>query len=100
MCIRDSFGADDNAVTGNTATNNGTQGNGTGFNFNDSSRNTVSNNRAFHNGGVGFFTFFGSEFNVFTGNRACQNFYVDALDTSTGAGNTWSDNHFCTSQGI
>jgi parallel beta-helix repeat protein len=86
-----------NAVTGNAATNNGTPGDGVGFNFNDSSSNTVSDNLAFRNGGVGFFTFFGSEFNVFTGNRACQNFFVDAADISTGAGNTWSNNNFCTS---
>jgi parallel beta-helix repeat protein len=88
--------ASNNTVTENSATNNGT----CGFCFNDSSSNTVSHNGAFRNGGVGFFTFFGSELNVFSGNRGCQNFFVDAADISTGAGNTWIDNRFCTTEGI
>jgi parallel beta-helix repeat protein len=92
--------ASGNTIAGNSATNNGIPGNGVGFNFNDSSNNTVSGNVAIHSGGVGFFVFFGSEFNVFTGNRACQSFFVDAADISTGAGNTWTNNAFCTSQGI
>jgi hypothetical protein len=92
--------ASDNTVSGNSATDNGTPGNGCGFCFNDSSSNTVSQNNAFRNGGVGFYAFFGSELNVFSGNRGCQNFFVDALDLSTGAGNTWIDNRFCTTEGI
>lgn len=89
-----------NTLTGNTANNNGSPGNGSGFNFNNSSSNTVTGNAAFHNGGVGFFAFFASQFNVFTQNRGCQNFFVDALDISTGAGNTWTNNAFCTTEGI
>jgi parallel beta-helix repeat protein len=89
-----------NTLVGNLATNNGTPGNGSGFAFNDSSGNFVSANVARHNGGVGFFTFFVSELNVFTMNRGCHNFFVDAADISTGAGNTWSDNDFCTSEVI
>jgi len=92
--------ASGNAVSGNSASNNGTPGNGCGFCFNDSSNNSVTENQAFRNGGVGFFAFFGSELNVFSGNRGCQNFFVDALDISTGAGNTWIDNRFCTTSGI
>lgn len=87
-----------NTVTGNAASNNGTPGNGSGFSLNSSSSNTFSENLAFRNGGVGFFAFFESEFNVFAGNRACHSFYVDAADTSTGAGNTWTDNHFCSGE--
>jgi parallel beta-helix repeat protein len=87
----------DNTISGNGATNNGTPGNGSGFSLNSSSSNTFSQNRAIRNGGVGFFAFFQSELNVFVGNRACQSFYVDAADVSTGAGNTWTDNNFCTS---
>jgi parallel beta-helix repeat protein len=89
--------ASDNSVIGNVSSDNGSPGNGTGFNFNDSSRNTVSRNVAFHNGGVGFYAFFGSELNTFSADRGCQNFYVDALDQSTGAGNVWTGNSFCTS---
>jgi parallel beta-helix repeat protein len=91
--------ASENVVSGNVANNNGTPGNGSGFSFNNSSGNTVSNNIAIHNGGVGFFVFFDSELNLFTANRGCVNFYVDAADHSTGAGNTWTDNDFCTSEG-
>lgn len=85
----------DNTVTGNSATND----TGGGFWFNDSSSNTVSNNAAFRNGSVGFFVFFGSQFNVFSRNRGCQNVFVDAADISTGAGNTWANNRFCTTDG-
>jgi parallel beta-helix repeat protein len=92
--------ASDNTVVGNSATNNGTPGNGCGFCFNDSSNNSVSQNQAFRNGGVGFFAFFGSQFNVFSRNHGCRNFFVDALDISTGAGNAWIDNRFCTTSGI
>jgi parallel beta-helix repeat protein len=90
--------ASNNTVSGNVANNNGTPGNGTGFNFNNSPGNTVSDNIAIHNGGVGFFVFFGSELNLFTLNRACANFYVDAADISTGAGNSWTNNEFCTGE--
>jgi parallel beta-helix repeat protein len=92
--------ASGNTVIGNSATNNGTPGNGCGFCFNDSSNNSVSQNQAFRNGGVGFFAFFGSQFNVFSRNHGCRNFFVDALDISTGAGNAWIDNRFCTTSGI
>jgi parallel beta-helix repeat protein len=92
--------ASNNTVTENSATNNGTRGNGCGFCFNDSSSNSVAHNQAFRNGGFGFYAFFGSQFNVFSGNRGCQNFFVDALDASTGAGNTWINNRFCTTEGI
>jgi hypothetical protein len=34
---------------------------------------------------------------VFAFDHACQNFFGDAFDTSTGAGNTWRDNMFCNS---
>jgi parallel beta-helix repeat protein len=90
--------ASDNTVSRNVANNNGSQGNGSGFSFNNSSSNTVSYNIAIHNGGVGFFAFFDSELNLFTQNRGCANFYVDAADNSTGAGNTWTENDFCTSE--
>ena len=90
--------ASNNTVSRNVANNNGTPGNGTGFNFNNSSSNTVSHNIAIHNGGVGFFAFFDSELNLFTQNRGCANFYVDAADNSTGAGNTWTENDFCTGE--
>jgi len=50
-----------------------------------------------HNGSSGFNVFFASELNLFSGNHACQNFFGDAFDSSTGAGNIWSDNHFCNS---
>ena len=65
--------------------------------FNNSSRNTVTGNVATNNGSSGFNVFFGSELNLFTRNHACQNFYGDAFDSSTGAGNTWAENHFCNS---
>jgi parallel beta-helix repeat protein len=90
--------ASDNTVSRNVANNNGSQGNGSGLSFNNSSGNTVSYNIAMHNGGVGFFAFFNSELNLFTQNRGCANFYVDAADHSTGAGNTWIENDFCTSE--
>jgi parallel beta-helix repeat protein len=85
-----------NTLAGNVANNNGAPGNGFGFEFGDASSNTVTGNAAFHNSGVGFFAFFGSQFNLITQNKGCQNFYVDAADISTGAGNTWSNNAFCT----
>lgn len=92
--------SDQNTLTGNVANNNGVPGNGFGLEFNDSSSNTVTGNAAFHNGGVGIFVFLGSQLNLFTQNRGCQNFFVDALDISTGAGNTWFDNVFCTTEGV
>jgi parallel beta-helix repeat protein len=89
-----------NEVTRNSATNNGTPGNGTGFNLNTSSANVFSGNTAIHSGGVGFYAFFDSSLNTFIGNRACQSYFVDAADASTGAGNTWTNNNFCTTEGI
>jgi len=85
-----------NTLTGNTANNNGF----TGFNFNNSSSNTVTGNAAFHNGAVGFCVVFDSQYNVSTQNSACQNFFVDAADISTAAGHTWTNNTFCTTEGI
>ena len=77
--------------------NNGSGPSGGGYSFNDSSRNTVTRNIAMHNGSSGFNVFFASESNIFTRNHACQNFFGDAFDSSTGAGNTWTDSHFCSS---
>ncbi len=57
----------------------------------------MTGNVATNNGSSGFNVFFGSELNLFTRNHACQNFYGDAFDSSSGAGNTWSDNFFCNS---
>jgi len=91
-----------NTVIKNLAENNGgTDGsNGVGFELNSSSGNTLSKNTANNNSSNGFFAFFASELNTFTENQGCGNFFFDALDQSTGVGNVWEDNDFCTSSGI
>ena len=89
-----------NIVTQNTSSNNGTPGLGTGFNFNNSSNNYVAGNLAQSNEGNGFHVFFGSQLNVFENNRSCHSFFFDGLDASTGEGNTWINNNFCTTQGF
>jgi nitrous oxidase accessory protein NosD len=89
--------ANSNTINGNVAIHNGEGAEGGGFAFNDSSRNTVTNNSAILNGSSGFNVFFESELNLFTRNFACLNFFGDAFDSSTGAGNTWINNFFCKS---
>lgn len=89
--------ADNNTIDRNVSVNNGSGPNGGGFSFGPANGNTVTNNVAMHNGSTGFNVFFASELNLFSGNHACQNFFGDAFDSSTGAGNIWSDNHFCNS---
>ena len=85
-----------NSLKTNVSSNNA----GGGFWFNDSSNNTVTSNVANSNGSIGFFLFFASQMNVLAQNSACGNVGVDAQDSSTGAGNTWRENHFCTANGI
>jgi parallel beta-helix repeat protein len=89
--------ANSNTIDHNVSVNNGSGPNGGGFAIGPASGNIVTNNIAMHNGSSGFNVFFGSELNLFKRNHACQNFFGDAFDSSTGAGNTWIDNHFCNS---
>jgi len=85
-----------NTLTGNRASLNQSDG----FHVNDASSNTFAGNIANTNGADGFNVFFGSELNIFTQNSGCGNAFVDARDTSTGGGNTWLNNSFCTADGI
>jgi len=113
------YSASNDQLTNNTATKNGNTGvtvlessqetltsnvannnDGYGFTFTGASSNTVTGNNAIHNGGFGFYTWSFSQYNLFTQNRACQSFYVDAFDDDTGAGNNYVNNSFCTTEGI
>jgi parallel beta-helix repeat protein len=89
-----------NRLTANTATGNGTPANGPGFELNNSSGNELRGNKAFDNGSTGFFAFGTSERNLISGNAACRNHFFDGGDRSTGAGNTWTGNSFCVTEGI
>jgi hypothetical protein len=60
----------------------------------------VTDNSSFRNGWVGIHVFFASEGNVFGSNQPCRNGAFDAVDISTGTGNTWEDNDFCTTSGL
>ncbi len=101
----DLSGSSNNTVEDNTA-----EGNLTGFQLQASLRGIGSNNNTFDdntaNGNArnGFIVLDTSELNTFIENEGCGNGdginFFDALDESTGAGNVWVDNDFCTSSGF
>ncbi len=90
----DMINSEHNILIWNTSNHNSTGG----FGLNGASNNYFNGNTVNHNGGPGFHLFFVSEGNIFTGNRACHNFFEDLLDVGTGTtGNHYLDNNFCTS---
>jgi parallel beta-helix repeat protein len=88
--------SEQNILTGNYATSNSNDG----VEVVDASSNRLSRNTANSNGGDGFNVLGTSELNTLDQNAACHNASVDAEDSSTGAGNTWLNNLFCTTSGI
>jgi len=88
--------ADDNTLSMNKANNNGHRG----FSLWDSSGNTLAENTAMHNYSIGFLADGSSQSNDLMLNRGCNNIYLDALDVSTGTGNTWFENNFCIFSGF
>ena len=86
---------------GNTFTENTVSGNtADGFFLSRSSNNTLTKNNADNNGQNGFNVVATSELNTFIENEGCGNAVFDARDGSTGAGNVWVDNDFCTTFGF
>ena len=104
----DGLDANNNLLTGNTATGNAwfgidvayfsavVSGDPTSAAFS----NTLKGNVATRNALGGFGVFGASSLNVLQDNRGRNNTNYDALDASTGAGNTWTKNNFATTSGI
>jgi parallel beta-helix repeat protein len=88
--------SEQNTLTGKNASRNA----GDGVQVADASLNRLSRNTANWNGGAGFSVGGTSELNTLDQNAACHNTSVDAADWSSGAGNAWADNLFCTTIGI
>ena len=88
--------SDQNSLTGNNAASNSNDG----VEVVDASSNRLSRNTSNSNGRDGFAVFGTSELNTLDQNTACHNTTFDAEDSSTGAGNTWLNNLFCTTSGI
>lgn len=88
-------GSDHNILIWNTVNNNSTSGFGINASNNYFNGNTVN-----HNGSIGIHLVDDSEGNIFTGNRACHNFFEDVFDESVGTGNHYLDNNFCISIGL
>ena len=87
--------SNNNTLTQNTAT-----GNFRGFNLGTSDKNKLTKNTADNNGRTGFRVRGESERNTFIRNQGCNNTDFDALDESTGLGNIWNNNDFCTCSGL
>lgn len=94
------FRSSDNTIANNQSNNNTLHG----FYVLAGTNNTLAENEALQNRGHGFEVadyqedgvIYYSEDNKIVLNHACRNEWVDGFDNSSGTGNVWIDNDFCT----